>query len=636
MLPSPDPARVTPHDPELHRLIQVERVRMLFGPTVPVALVSGVFAVALALLIGQQAGWERALQWVAVCLGASAFRIAHMRAYQRDPQRDSAAWLRSLCLVCVLHGLTWGLAGGWLIPADDLVTTAVVVAVLVGGSAISTLTTQAHMAPNLAINLPMLLPPALALAWRQDTYGWFGFFGLLALLGMMLFESRRAERRITELLWLRFTTDRIAQERAQALKLAQRHSAVKDQFLATMSHEMRTPLHGMLGLARLLQQRLPRKAGLLNESHQQLELIEHAGEHLLTLINDVLDFSRIEAGHLQVEHAPFELGSVVHDVLGLLRVTAAEKGLALETDIALPSPCWVMGDPARVRQMLHNLVGNAIKFTDEGWVAVSVQRPLLDGQPGEEVLFQVRDSGIGIPPDQLPRVFDAFHQVDGSFGRRHKGTGLGLTITREIARAMGGDIACDSIVGRGSVFTLRAPLPLTAAISVDLPLPLQEREAPAGTDPDTLATAFADTLPATLPAAAPPHVLLAEDNAVNALVAEASLANLGMRVTRVENGRLALAQLCQPGRTFDVVLMDCQMPELDGIEATRELRTWERTHGLPAIPVIALTANAMGGDRQRCIDAGMDDHLAKPFRQDELRQTLGRHLRAQAAAPALM
>jgi CheY-like chemotaxis protein len=269
---------------------------------------------------------------------------------------------------------------------------------------------------------------------------------------------------------------------------------------------------------------------------------------------------------------------------------------------------------------------------------VSVQRPLLDGQPGDEVLFQVRDSGIGIPPDQLPRVFDAFHQVDGSFGRRHKGTGLGLTITREIARAMGGDIACDSIVGRGSVFTLCAPLPLTAAISVDLPLPLQERETPAdaGTDPDTLATAFADTLPATLPAASPPHVLLAEDNAVNALVAEASLANLGMRVTRVENGRLALAQLCQPGRAFDVVLMDCQMPELDGIEATQELRTWERTHGLPAIPVIALTANAMGGDRQRCIDAGMDDHLAKPFRQEELRQALGRHLRAQATAPEPM
>jgi signal transduction histidine kinase/CheY-like chemotaxis protein len=675
MLPSPDPMRVNPDDPELHRLIQAERVRMLFGPTVPVALVSALFAIALGLLIGQQAGWERALQWMVVCVGASAFRIAHMRAYQRDPQGDSGTWLRSLCLVCVLHGLTWGLAGGWLIPVDDLVTTAVVVAVLVGCSAVSTFSTQAHIAPNLAINLPLLLPAALALATRGDSYGWFGFVGILTLLGVMLFESQRAQRRITELLWLRFTTDRIAQERAQALKLAQRHSAVKDQFLATMSHEMRTPLHGILGLARLLQQRLPRKPGLLTESRQQVELIEHAGEHLLDLINDVLDFSRIEAGRLQVAHEPFELASVVHDVLGLLRVTAQEKGLNLHTCIELPTPSWVVGDAARLRQMLHNLVGNAIKFTDQGAVTVRVARKsgsapcaeaadqalsqhrphpeseAPDGQGDADchchdtVAFSVSDTGIGIPAEELPLIFDAFHQVDGSFGRRHKGTGLGLTISREIARAMGGDITCRSTAGEGSVFTLTAPLPPTQAVSVDLPLPLPDatNQPTPGIDtspalPDSVVSGFQDTQPiddhvVTAPAPPRTHVLMAEDNAVNALVAEATLANLGILVTRVENGVQALAELTRLPRRYDLVLMDCQMPVLDGIEATRRLRTWERSQGVPPLPVIALTANAMATDRARCLEAGMDDHLAKPFRQEELQKALGRNLRAQATPP---
>ena len=622
-------SQATP-DPELDGLIQRERLRMLMAPTVQVALVSAVFAVALALVVGPVCGWDRTLAWTALCLFASVVRIGQAHAWSKREQPDNAGWLRALTLGCLFNGAVWGLAGAWLAPVQDLVTSAVILAVLVGASSVSSFTMQAHMTSNLAANLPMLLPAAIAIATRGDRYGIFGGLGLTALLALMMFEGRRAERRITELLWLRFTTDRIARERADALKLAWRNSAVKDQFLATMSHEMRTPLHGILGLAGLIRQRLPQRPGVLTECRQQAELIEHAGEHLLTLINDVLDFSRIEAGHLHVERAPFDLGSVVHEVLGLLQVTAQNKGLALRARVSLPAPCWVTGDAARVRQVLHNLVGNAIKFTDAGSVTVRVSSRI---EHGEQVMaFSVQDTGVGIAADQLALIFEAFHQADGSFGRRHKGTGLGLTISRELARAMGGDITCTSTPGRGSTFDFTVPLAAADMVSVDVPLPMDEG-ATAGLAPDTVPLGdFGDTAPVDVPIEPDPmarpgrRVLLAEDNPVNALVAEATLQAMGLHVTRVEDGAEALAVLTRLPRTVDVVLMDCQMPHMDGLEATRRLREWETTHGAAHLPVVALTANAMSGDRARCLAAGMDDHLPKPFRQAELQAVLVRQL----------
>jgi signal transduction histidine kinase/AmiR/NasT family two-component response regulator len=615
MLPVADPALVGEQDPELHHLIQAERIRMLLAPTMPVAVVSALCALALAAVLSTQAAWAPALTWASLCAGASLVRIIHLLLYRRAAQRDHPAWLSSLAVVCVLHGLAWGTAG-MLMPVHDLVASCVIVTVLVTACAICTFTLQAHLLPNLAINLPMLLPAVVMLISRQDVYGIFGGLGTLTLLVLMLFEGRRAERRITELLWLRFTTDRIAKERAEALKLAQRHSAVKDQFLATMSHEMRTPLHGILGLARLVHERLPERPGILQESRQQLALIERTGEHLLDIINDVLDFSRIEAGKLQIEKAPFDLQVVVADVLNVLRVSAREKGLSLNSDIALPSPCWVMGDAARVRQMLHNLVGNAIKFTDVGGVRVRVERP--HNMDDASLVITVKDTGIGIAPEQLPLVFDAFHQADGSFGRRHKGTGLGLTISREIARSMGGDLTCASKLGTGSAFTLTLSLPPTVVTGVDLDLPLDE--------PAPIPAAAATVLSLVDHDWSHAHVLLAEDNPVNALVAEATLAKLGLQVTRVEDGQQALDALRQASHPYHLVLMDCQMPVLDGLEATRRLREWEAQEGRPRIPVVALTANAMTTDRQRCMDVGMDAHLGKPFRPVDLQALLQVHL----------
>jgi signal transduction histidine kinase/ActR/RegA family two-component response regulator len=635
LLPDADPAHAAPDDAELTRLIRAERIRMLFAPTTPVAVVSAISAFGLALLLARDIGLAQTVTWAVLCLMASVLRLAHLRRYLIATDRGHPRWLRSLKWVCAVHGSTWGLAG-LALPPHDMITTAVIVATLVGACAVCTLSMQADVRANLAINLPMLAPAVVLLLMRWDPYGWFGGIGLASLLALMMFEGQRAERRINELLWLRFTTDRIARERAEALKLAQRHSAVKDQFLATMSHEMRTPLHGILGLSRLVQGRLPDRAGTLRDARHQVALIERTGEHLLGIINDVLDFSRIEAGKLAIERAPFELQGMLRDALTLQNVAATDKGLRLSVRVDLPDPCWVHGDAARLRQILHNLVGNAVKFTDQGEVRVRVGRlQTASTLHVHDVAFEVTDTGPGISAAHLPLVFDAFHQVDGSFGRKHKGTGLGLTISREIARAMGGD----STLGQGAQFTLAVPLAPAPVGRVDVAL--HDDFGPIPTDalrptrPMDLSTSDPEALlHSDLEGAAAPatlgHVLLAEDNPVNALVAEATLSNLGLAVTRVENGEEALARLCRIDRAYDLVLMDCQMPVLDGLEATRRLRAWEHAQGQAPITVIALTANALTGDKERCLDAGMNAHLAKPFRQDELMATLRPHLRGQA------
>jgi signal transduction histidine kinase/CheY-like chemotaxis protein len=617
-------------------------MRMLFAPTGQMVIMGSIVAVVLALVVGPQVGLTQALCWAAMCVVTGAARMVHARAYHRSQDRLNPQWLTSMTWLTGANGLAWGASAFVIMPVHDLLTTAVVVSTLVGAAAISTFTLQSSMGPNLAMNVPLLLPAGIMLATRLDSHGLFGSAGVLTLGLFMLLESRRAERRISELLWLRFTTDRISIERAEALKLAQRHAAIKDQFLATMSHEMRTPLHGILGLAHLIQHRLPARPGPLSDARKHAALIQRSGDHLLALINDVLDFSRIEAGRLQIEQAPFELGALLDDVLALTRVTAAAKGLQLIDEVSLPRPCWVVGDAARVRQVLFNLLGNAIKFTERGHVKLKVARKACaDDDEGDDspcarrIRFDVQDTGIGIPADMLDKVFDAFQQVDHSFGRRHQGTGLGLSISREIARAMGGDLLCSSEAGLGSVFWLTTPLPACEA-PAHLPTQAESSIAQAmDTQPNPSALLDFEGIdeadltvpaPAMEPEPIAGHVLLVEDNPVNALVAEASMAQMGLTITLVTDGQQALDLLIPGPHPYDIVLMDCQMPVLDGLEATRRLRIHEHDTGSPNVPVVALTANALPQDRQRCTAAGMDDHLAKPFRHGELAAVLRRHL----------
>lgn len=529
--------------------------------------------------------------WFALRCCVALLRYTLGLRFFRSPPDGDRVWRSGFVTSLALDGLVWAMLGTWLRPEALPNGDALMVAVLVGVASVGVFVLQSSWRASGTFVVSTLLPMIVFQFALGTRAGLFIGLALSIFLVMIFLEARHSEARIRELLRLRFDTDRIAEERAKALQLAQRQSNVKSQFLATMSHEMRTPLHGILGLTRMLRQGSGHAAPL-----EQLALVERAGEHLLTLINDVLDFSKLEAGPVKLADEVFDLAALVEDVVSLSIPPAYEAGLTLSMRLQMHRPCTVRGDPARVRQVLHNLVGNAIKFTDIGAVTVTAKY-----HPGRGLArISVQDTGVGIGAHDLSRIFDAFHQADGSYTRRFGGTGLGLTIGRELARAMGGDLTCTSKVGQGSIFVVKLRLPakeMPLPADVDLPL-------------EPVAPRLAG------------HVLLAEDNIVNALVAEAALQEIGLTVQVVGDGAQALAAF--EARRPDVVVLDCHMPVMDGFEAARRMRIAEAKQGWPRTPIVALTANALEGDREVSLAAGMDDHLAKPFRQEQLRAMLQR------------
>ena len=368
---------------------------------------------------------------------------------------------------------------------------------------------------------------------------------------------------------------------AEALDRAEGANRAKSEFLATMSHEIRTPLNGVLGMAQAMD-----KGELAPIQRERLEVIRNAGEALLRLLNDVLDISKIEAARIEFENGIVDLEAIGGEVSATFSALAAEKDVCVILDVAEPARgCW-RGDPGRVRQVLQNLVSNAVKFTERGAVHLEI------GHDGSQLIMRVADTGPGISLEQQARVFDSFAQADASTTRRYGGSGLGLSICRALVELMGGQILLDSLPGQGTTFTVR--------------LPLERAERPA---PEAV-----DDAPA---AEAPPlRILAAEDNAMNQLVLRTLLDQVGLEARIVGNGEEALGAWEEGG--WDVILMDVQMPVMDGPTATRRIRERERKAGGSRIPIIALTANAMSHHLEDYRRAGMDALVAKPIKLPEL------------------
>jgi PAS domain S-box-containing protein len=404
-------------------------------------------------------------------------------------------------------------------------------------------------------------------------------------------------------------TDRKSAEKEliREKEAAQAADQAKSEFLAVMSHEIRTPLNSVLGFADLLTD-----TALSDAQKEQVGMIRRSGDALLTLLNDILDFSRIESGKMPIQPTAVEIRACLNEVADLYRATAHAKDVGILVDVDSDVPDALRTDPGRIRQILLNLIGNAVKFTPAGEVRVTAKRGAQE--PGDglfPILIEVADSGIGIPPDRIGRLFKPFSQADSSTTRQFGGTGLGLVICKRLAELLGGDVSLVRSSPSGTVFALELVLEIVEA-------------------PQTPATEPQDPTPE-LPADNRWRVLVVEDNPVNSMLALKMLASLGISAESCPDG-LAAAEAHEKS-PFDVIFMDLQMPVMDGLTSAARIRAYESAHpNFPKARIIALTADAMSGDRERCLAAGMDDYLSKPIRRPEMAEVIARANRALSAA----
>jgi two-component system, sensor histidine kinase len=440
---------------------------------------------------------------------------------------------------------------------------------------------------------------------------------------------------VREGIWQRFQLEANSTALELARIEAESGNRAKSQFLANMSHEIRTPMNGMLGSLDLIED-----GNLTAHQKRWLEMARSSGNALLAVINDVLDYSKMEVGMQVFLKEPFDLHATIYNAATTLAATAKRKNIVLAVNVEADVPQYVLGDRVKLGQVLLNLIGNAVKFTDNGAVTVRASVVRNDrsmhtvGDRKERICIDVVDTGIGIASEHLGQIFAPFHQVDASDTRHYQGAGLGLAIVKQLVTGMGGETRVSSGLHKGSMFSIVLPLNIASAPAVSNetseliviePAPMQKQQLTLVADANAALQVKAQGN-AAVGAQQPYRVLIAEDNAINLMVLLRILERLDIIADEASDGEDALKKWQQ--QHYDAILMDCQMPKMDGFEATQSIRAIEQTTGRARTPIIAITANALSSDRDKCLNVGMDGYLAKPFRIDDLQATLKQYLPA--------
>ncbi|MCU0616046.1 MAG: ATP-binding protein [Gemmatimonadaceae bacterium] len=565
---------------------------------------AAVFSLLVAYAMWGRIDTALLLGWLVVRLLVSGARALDTRFFERDERRADRLpyWQRRFELLVTLDNLCWGVISVVFVPAVRGTTLgALLFASIMCITALGVFLLVSNMRTAVLNYTVMLAPIMLHALWTRYDDAWIVVAAVLVYGAVLTQESWRSYQRWTEMMRLRLEAASVAAERERARQAAVEASQAKSRFLANMSHEIRTPLNGILGMSELL-----RGTTLDAEQQRFTEAISSAAHTLHDLLGDILDVSKIEEGKVTIERVDFDPAQLLTGTTAIYAELGASRGIRVVTDVDLADVPPVSGDPIRIRQVVTNLLGNALKFTEAGTVTLQARRvssPLDASRVWVRVL--VTDTGIGLSPEQIAQLFQRFGQADSSTTRRFGGSGLGLVICKHLVELMGGTIHVTSTLGAGSTFWF--DVPLLPAFAAHTARTSERVASPVEASPRTLASA---------------RILVAEDNAMNQLVVRAMLERLGMRVTLVEDGAQAVA--AHQAESFDLVLMDCQMPVMDGYEAARRIRT---SDGRGAeIPIVALTANALAEDRQRCVDAGMSDYLAKPVTGQALADVLARHL----------
>ncbi len=602
----PDKGLTAEHLGDLHRQADLSMARR----SLPGVLSYSVMCLLLGFSIAFDGGESRLFySMAAASLAVAAVRAVWTWKFDKIHGRGPRLWKRGFVASLFAAAGIWSFLAAWTILVHGtnwagliaLATTMVI-------CCMSLLVYAQDLMVIYGYTGVMFAPTIGSLLALGDREAYLTLLSIVVFVLYFVFQGRQSYRQH----WQARTNIKLLEIRAAELEVArnQAESAnlAKSDFLANMSHEIRTPMYGIVGATEQLL-----KADLGPRGKEFAETASISARVLLDLIDDVLDFSKIEAGKMILQSVSFDLADVAKRLVDLFSSRAADKGVALELEVAEGLPGRLLGDPARLLQVLINLVGNAVKFTDKGRVRVHIaSRGIVDGRI--RINFEIADTGVGIPLDLQNHLFDAFTQADSSATRRFGGTGLGLAISQRIVELMEGKIEFRSEPGLGSSFFFTVPLKGRGTDEITQELAI-----------DVLRRAGLERRPRR-----DFRILLVEDNPVNQMVASRQLELLGYRARTADDGRQALAELERAD--YDLVLMDCQMPEIDGYQATRSIR--RRETGKKHTTIIAMTAHAVKGDREKCLAAGMDDYLAKPFLEGDLEAMLDRWLYAEAESDA--